>query len=107
VNEPPTNTFEPNAWVFRTAIARTVPFVDPVQFWSSAPSDETWARFWRGTPPTAEKSPPRYQPPLPSEATARTVPATSGHGDRASAVEPSSFTDPPVYGATRPKLPPT
>src|SRR3954454_14595937 len=98
---PPTTTVGP-----LTAIARTTPFVDAVKPGSSVPSERTCARFWRGTPATEEKVPPRYQPPPPSGATARTEPATCGQGAFAAAVEASRRTEPPVYGATRPKLPP-
>src|SRR5215207_1056393 len=89
-----------------TASARTVPLVVGVQFGSTDRSAITWARSVRGKPPTDLKSPPRNQPPLPSEATALTTPSTSGQGFFRTPFDASNSADDPVYGPIRVKLPP-
>ena len=69
------------------------------------PSARTWASRCRGYPRTRVKSPPRYQPPAPSGATANTLPSLKDESV-AAAVAGSRRTDVPVYGPTVSKLPP-
>ena len=90
-NSPPAKTVS-----VPTTSARTKPSVVGAQFGSTVPSDSTWARSVRGTPPTDRKSPPRYQPPAPSGTTSLTTPATSGHGFFRSPLEASNRAEDPV-----------
>jgi hypothetical protein len=76
------------------------------QFGSTVPSANTCARFVLGCVSTAVKTPPRYQPPLPSGATALTKPSTTGHVVSASVLPALKRAVVPVYGARLEKLPP-
>ena len=93
VKVPPAYTVLP-----LTANASTVMFA----FGSHAEtvwSARMWARLERGIPPTCVKTPPTYQPPDPSRATAFTTPATLGIPSGKPVVA-SSGTAPPVAGPT-------
>src|SRR2546426_11323834 len=73
---------------------------------ATPPPARIGARWERGSPPTAVKDPPMYQPPEPSAAVANTTPATLGNGRTSSPLEMSSGTPPPVAGPTRGTPPP-
>ena len=65
---------------------------------SSVPSASMCAMFAACLVPIEANEPPMYQPPVPSEATAFTVPPTNGHGDVTAPVVESSETKLPVSG---------
>ena len=77
VKEPPITTP-----VGVTARALTTPSVLGAQA-LTVPSAAMWARVGRPRVSTLRKSPPRYQPPWPSGAAARTMPSISGLGPMA------------------------
>src|SRR3954468_4954902 len=98
---PPTYTDDP-----AIAMAFTRPSAPGFQFGSTAPEDWMCASRERGRPPTVEKSPPMNQPPLPSGATARTLPSTSGKLLAGWSLVVLSFTAWPVRGPIVVNVPP-
>src|SRR5262245_38726453 len=101
VKRPPTYSVEP----FRASV-RTSSLAFGFQA-SIERSARTWARRLLGTPETAVNWPPMYQPPAPSDTTARRVPFTRGNAAGRSPVVRSIGTPPPVGLPMRVNEPPT